>query len=94
MKATLLGHKDYDFEHEGNRVKGITLFFALENCIGIEGRGCTSVKVPFNNETKKYAYEFDVNSMSVGAPYELEYGTALDKDMKPVQRLVKIVRVK
>ena len=93
MKATLVGYKTYDFtDDKGNQFKGFNLFFNVSNLIGIEGKGCTVQKVSWNSETKKYSYDFDSNTLSLGAEYELVYETTLDKDMKPQQRLTKIVR--
>lgn len=95
MKVTLVGYKPYDFTSDkGENIKGFTLFFTCENMLNIEGKGCLVQKVPFNSSLGKYSYDFDVNTLSLGAPYELEYGTSLDKDMKPVSKLVKISRVK
>lgn len=94
MKVNLIGYKPYDFtDDKGHNYKGFNLFFSVPNMVGIEGKGCMVQKVSYNSELKKYSYDFDVNTLSVGAEYDFIYENTLDKDMKPVQRLTKIVRV-
>ena len=93
MKTTLIGYKSFEFtDDKGSLIKGFNLFFTVPNMVGIEGKGCMVQKVLYNNEKKSYSYDFDVNSLSVGADYDFQYEHTLDKDLKPVQRLVKIVR--
>lgn len=92
--AILLGYKPYEFTTDkGDIVKGYNLFFSLDS-IGIEGKGCTVVKTMLDSSTGKYTYDFIPNQLSVGAPYILEYGVALDKDLKPISKLLKVTRAK
>lgn len=99
MLANLIGYKPYEFENEGSHLKGYSLFFALPDMVDIEGKGCTVAKVNYDFDKKKWTckgapIDFDENTLSVGANYDLVYKTGLDKNLNTVQKLVSIIRAK